>query len=58
MCLTESAPASVQADIVLSLSLTSVVCVKQCLDRPNIHLSVVNKSSFAVKGIIVRYTIA
>ena len=48
MCLTASAPASVQSDIVSSLSLVNVVCVKHPLDRPNIHLSVIKKSSFAV----------
>ena len=49
--LTASAPASVQEDIIQSLSLTNVVHVKCFLDQPNIHLSVAKKSSLAVSEV-------
>ncbi len=50
MSLTASAPASVEADIVSSLSLSNTVYIKHSLNRPNIYLTVKTKSSFAVSS--------
>lgn len=48
MCLTASAPASVEADIVSCLCLKNVIYVRHSLNRPNIYLSVATKSSCTV----------
>ena len=51
MSLTASAPASVEADIVSSLSLTNVVYIRHSLNRSNIYLSIRTKSSLSVSKV-------
>ena len=56
MSLTASAPPSVESDIKSSLALCNPVVISQPLNRSNIYMSVVKKSSVSVSSLIIPFT--